>query len=80
MSKFTKPQPKAIQTPTRADIERVIDGASTDGSGAADGEIRFTLTLPKGMADQVDRARKTAALTRLAWIRLAVSEKLAREV
>lgn len=79
MSKFSKPQPKAIQTPTLADIERVINGASTDGAGVTDGEIRFTLTLPKGMAAQIDRARKSAALTRLAWIRLAVAEKLARE-
>jgi hypothetical protein len=46
----------------------------------AEKEIRFTLVLLATMADQVDTARKKAGgMARLAWMRLAITEKLARE-
>jgi hypothetical protein len=90
MSKFSKP--KSTSAVTQADIDRVIEGAdAVDDRPAvrkteevlpprpdAD-DVRFTMTLPADMAQQVDVARKSAGrLTRLSWIRLAVAEKLAR--
>lgn len=91
MSKFSKPKPAGAVT--QADIERVIQGAdAVDGRAeeaanlkpapqpADQGEVRFTMTLPADMDGRIDRARKRAGgLTRLAWIRLAVAEKLERD-
>src|SRR4051794_40598266 len=38
------------------------------------------LTLPSSMSERVDTARKAAGgIARLAWIRLAIAEKLTRE-
>ena len=86
MSKFSKPKPAAV---TEADIERVIQGAdSVDDRRdekkpireADPSEVRFTMTLPGEMDSRIDRARKAAGgLTRLAWIRVAIAEKLARD-
>jgi len=84
-SKFAKPQ----REPTLAEVERVIGKAETRDEPAssapvpepeAEKEIRFTLALPSGMADRVDTARKAAGgMARLAWIRLAIAEKLIRD-
>lgn len=74
MSKFQKPKPAVTEAAAAAVIER----AKTDGTDQA-GEVRFTMTLPADLAAAVDKARRPAALTRLAWIRLAVAEKLDRE-
>jgi hypothetical protein len=88
MSKFIKPKPAAPVT--QADIDRVIEGADAvddrkpepkaQAQTQAAEDVRFTMTLPADMAEQIDRARKKAGrLTRLSWIRLAVAEKLARD-
>lgn len=84
MSKFSKPKPSAQVS--EADIERVISGADANDDRKAEpkpegqGEVRFTMTLTGPMAGRVERARKAAGgMTRLAWIRLAVAEKLTRE-
>lgn len=78
MSKFARPSP-APKSPSQADIDRVIGAAEAkDGSPDA-AEVRFTMTLPAELAADVDRARKRAHLTRLGWIRLAITEKLERE-
>lgn len=78
MSKFAKP--KSAPLPTAEQIERVISAAPThDGVQAEAEEMRFTMTLPAAMAAKVDEARKVASLTRLAWIRVAIAEKLARD-
>jgi hypothetical protein len=82
-SKFAKPQ----REPTLAEVERVIGKAETRDEPAspaaepeAEKEVRFTLALPSGMADRVDTARKAAGgMARLAWIRLAIAEKLIRD-
>jgi hypothetical protein len=82
-SKFAKPQRELTQD----EIERVIGKAESRDEPAsaipepeAEKEVRFTLALPSGMAGRVDAARKAAGgMARLAWIRLAIAEKLARE-
>jgi hypothetical protein len=76
-SKFVRPQ----RGPTPAEIEQVIGKAETrDEPAAAVAEVRFTLVLPSGMADRVDAARSAAGgMARLAWIRLAIAEKLNRD-
>src|SRR5689334_2266192 len=79
-SKFARPQGRE---PTPADIERVIGKAEArdePASPVAEAEVRFTLVLPSSMADRVDAARKAAGgMARLAWIRLAIAEKLGRD-
>ncbi|GEO43620.1 hypothetical protein SAE02_77680 [Skermanella aerolata] len=84
MSKFSKPKQSAQVS--EADIQRVIGGAEANDDRKAEqkpddqGEVRFTMTLTGAMAGRVERAREGAGgMTRLAWIRLAVAEKLARE-
>lgn len=79
MSRFKRPE--TGKGPTKAEIDRVIAGAEArDGVGADEAkEKRFTMTLPEQLADDVDRARERSGLTRLAWIRLAITEKLERE-
>jgi len=78
-SKFSRPQ----REPSLAEIEQVIGKAETrdDPAGTApEAEVRFTLVLPSSMAERVDTARKAAGrLARLAWIRLAIAEKLNRD-
>jgi hypothetical protein len=78
-SKFTKPQ----REPTIAEVERVIGSAeSRDDPSIAqpEKEVRFTMALQSNMSDRIDKAREAAGgIARLAWIRLAIAEKLARE-
>jgi hypothetical protein len=78
-SKFGKPK----RDPPPEEVDRVIGKAETrdEPAGAApEAEVRFTLVLPVGMATRVDAARKAAGgMARLAWIRLAIAEKLARD-
>jgi|tagenome__1003787_1003787.scaffolds.fasta_scaffold20613368_1 hypothetical protein len=86
MSKFSKPKPTAA---SEAEIERVIQGADAVDDPRGDDrkaepidqdDVRFTMTLPGDLATRVDRARKAAGgMTRLAWLRLAAAEKLARD-
>jgi hypothetical protein len=79
LAKFTKPQ----REPTPEDIEKVIGKAEARDEPAedkAESEVRFTLTLPSSLADRVDAARHASGgMARLAWIRLAIAEKLARQ-
>lgn len=84
-SKFSRP---SRQAPTQADIDRVIGAAETrDGPGSTSptpsevgAESRFTMVLPADMAERVDKARRGAGrMARLAWIRLAIAEKLNRD-
>ncbi len=87
-SKFSRP---SRQQPTQADIDRVIGAAETrDGPSSAAAaaeasqepaaESRFTMVLSADMAERVDKARKGAGgMARLAWIRLAIAEKLNRD-
>ena len=84
-SKFSRPQ---RQQPSQADVDRVISKAETrdDPAPAAaplpepEAEVRFTLVLPTSMSARVDKARKGAGgMARLAWIRLAIAEKLSRD-
>jgi hypothetical protein len=79
-SKFARPQGRE---PTPTEIEQVIGKAETrdEPAGVApEAEVRFTLVLPSAMADRVDVARKAAGgMARLAWIRLAIAEKLGRD-
>jgi hypothetical protein len=88
MSKFSRPKPAGPIT--QADIDRVIEGADAVDDRKAEpkpepkpddhAEVRFTMTLTGEMAGRIDHARRAAGgLTRLAWIRLAVAEKLARD-
>ena len=82
MSKFAKPKPQAQREPTQDDIDRVIGKAEArdDRPVTPEAEVRFTLVLPVSMADRVDAARKKAGgIARLAWIRLAIAEKLDRD-
>jgi hypothetical protein len=80
-SKFSRPQ----REPTPAEVEAVIGKAETrDDPGPApsplEAEVRFTLVLSSDMSERVDKARKGAGgMARLAWIRLAVAEKLTRD-
>lgn len=76
-SKFVRPQ----REPTPTEIEQVIGKAEArDEPAAIEAEVRFTLVLPPSMADRVNTARKAAGgMARLAWIRLAIAEKLSRE-
>jgi hypothetical protein len=80
-SKFSRPQ----REPTQDEVERVISKAETRDDPApltppADAEARFTMVLPADMSERVDKARKSAGgMARLAWIRLAIAEKLARD-
>jgi hypothetical protein len=76
-SKFARPQ----REPTPVEIEQVIGKAETrDEPVAIEAEVRFTLVLPSGMANRIDIARKVAGgMARLAWIRLAIAEKLNRD-
>lgn len=82
MSKFSTPRAKA--TPTQAEIDRVIGAAEAHdatpaANGEADKEIRFTMVLSGDQSEGIDASRKRSKLTRLAWIRLAIAEKLERE-
>ncbi len=76
-SKFARPS----REPTAVEIEQVIGKAETrDEPITSEVEVRFTLVLPSSLADRVDAARKEAGgMARLAWIRLAIAEKLSRE-
>ncbi|MDT8278140.1 MAG: hypothetical protein E7K72_16560 [Roseomonas mucosa] len=80
-SKFSRPQ----REPTPAEIEHVIAQAETRDEPATvavppEAEVRFTMVLPSGMSEKVDKARKGAGgMARLAWIRLAIAEKLNRD-
>ncbi|MBE7157360.1 MAG: hypothetical protein INR62_02790 [Rhodospirillales bacterium] len=78
-SKFARPQ----REPTPAEIERVIGKAETRDEPTVEtpeAEVRFTMVLPSGMSERVDKARKAAGgMARLAWIRLAIAEKLNRD-
>jgi hypothetical protein len=78
-SKFTRPTRPAGTAPSKAAIDRVIGAAEAKDGGKDAGEVRFTMTLPQDLADDIDSARKRAHLTRLGWIRLAITEKLERE-
>ena len=82
-SKFNKPQRDQKRDPTPAQIDQVINKAETrdDPVDPAQGtEVRFTMVLPADMATRVDVARKAAGgMARLAWIRLAIAEKLGRD-
>jgi len=83
-SKFSRPQ---RQQPSQADVDRVIskaetrdDPTSTATAPEPEAEVRFTMVLPTSMSARVDKARKGAGgLARLAWIRLAIAEKLGRD-
>jgi hypothetical protein len=87
MSKFSKP--KTVEDASVAEIERIVQGAEAadgrkgGGKQTANGygkEVRFTMTLDAEMAEEIDRARKaTGRLGRLAWLRQAAAEKLARD-
>lgn len=80
-SKFSRPP----REPTPEEVERVIGKAETRDEPAPatpplEAEVRFTMVLPAGMSDRVDKARKAAGgMARLAWIRLAIAEKLSRD-
>ncbi|HEY8612357.1 MAG TPA: hypothetical protein VIL69_13825 [Roseomonas sp.] len=79
-SKFSRPQ----REPTSAEVERVIAKAETRDDpavvAAPEAEVRFTMVLPSSMSERVDKARKGAGgMARLAWIRLAIAEKLNRD-
>lgn len=86
MSKFSKPKPAAV---TKADIDRVIEGADAVDDRRVEKkptaepeprEVRFTMTLAGDLVARVDRAKKVAGgMTRLSWIRLAITERLARD-
>ena len=85
-SKFSRP---GRQQPTQADIDRVIGAAEARDDPAPvvppspplpEVEVRFTMVLPAEMSERVDKARKGAGgMARLAWIRLAIAEKLSRD-
>ncbi len=84
-SKFSRPQ---RQQPTQVEVDHVISKAETrDDPTLANPtppvpevDIRFTLVLPPDMSERVDKARKGAGgMARLAWIRLAIAEKLNRD-
>ena len=89
MSKFAKPKPQAQREPSKEDIDRVIGGAEArDGhieevvtaSPEPRADVRFTMVLSPEEADEVDAARKKAGrMSRLAWIRQAMAEKIARD-
>jgi len=80
-SKFSRPQ----RAPTEAEVEHIITKADTRDdpapvASAPEAEVRFTMVLPADMSERVDKARKGAGgMARLAWIRLAIAEKLNRE-
>jgi hypothetical protein len=67
------------------EVERIIGKAETRDEPAPatpppEVEVRFTMVLPAGMSERVDKARKMAGgMARLAWIRLAIAEKLSRD-
>jgi hypothetical protein len=82
MSKFAKPKPVV---PSEEEIARVIGGADADDGRSAPApepvaEVRFTMTLPVDMAEEIDQARRRLGQTRLGWLRLAAAEKLGRGV
>jgi hypothetical protein len=80
-SKFSRPQ----REPTPAEVERVIAQAETRDEPVTvatppEAEVRFTMVLPADMSERVSKARKGAGgMARLAWIRLAIAEKLSRD-
>lgn len=67
MSKFAKPN-----------VQAMIRGADVADSEPAKA-VRFTLPLDAELTGQIDDARKKYRMTRLAWIRQAIIEKLERE-
>lgn len=67
MSKFAKP-----------DLQAVIRKADVADSPEIK-PVRFTLPLDAELTGQIDDARKKYRMTRLAWIRQAIVEKLERE-
>jgi hypothetical protein len=82
MSKFAKPKPQ--QEPSKDDIDRVIGSAEAKDGRVDDPaprpDVRFTMVLSPEEADKADAARKKAGrMSRLAWIRQAMAEKLARD-
>lgn len=80
-SKFSRP----LREPTPEEVERIVGKAETRDEPAPaapppEAEIRFTMVLPADLSDRVDKARKAAGgMARLAWIRLAIAEKLIRD-
>lgn len=93
MSKFSKP--KTVREEDIERVIRgadAVDDRAEEREGdqksapvvqaapAAPPAATFTMTLPGEMAGRVDAARKQAGgLTRLAWIRVAIAEKLTRD-
>lgn len=78
-SKFATP--KASTKVAAKSVEDVLKAAPNDDTGAEGGdeEVRFTMTMPRSMADAIDAAAKTYGLKRIAWLRVAAREKLTRE-
>lgn len=82
-SKFSRPN----REPTSEEVDRIIGKAETRDEPAPassttlpEVEVRFTMVLPADLSDRVDKARKAAGgMARLAWIRLAIAEKLNRD-
>jgi hypothetical protein len=79
-------------SPTEDAIDRIIGRASTHDVAPASQPtepllpveppkpIRFTLELPPDVVAEIDAARKRAGSpARVAWIRCAIAEKLARD-
>jgi hypothetical protein len=80
-SKFSRPN----REPAPEEIERIIGKAEprdepAQANAPPEAETRFTMVLPASLSDRVDKARKAAGgLARLAWIRIAIVEKLSRD-
>lgn len=84
MSKFATPKTGAKAA--AKSVEDVLKAAPNDDMGAdaapaenGDEEVRFTMTMPRSMADAIDAAAKGYGLKRIAWLRVAAKEKLTRE-
>ena len=71
-------------------IDDVLAGAPNDDVGedesaipaatsAGSEEVRFTMTMPRWMADDIDEAAKEYGIKRISWLRIAAKEKISRD-
>jgi len=84
-----RPPAKPAKPSEEDAIQRVIAGGSDtlgDKSGRetrpeppADRDISFTMTIPAGLAERIDRYRAPTRTSRRAWLLQAAEERLKRE-
>jgi hypothetical protein len=66
--------------PRQGKVDAFIDkGLKRDDRDTPDEDVKFTMVLTKRLCQDIDAARRQTKIPRIAWIRQAILERLARE-